>query len=534
MLMLRHEYRVVFRSAFPANNQPHRIQLVVSAAGSRGEAEGSYTARARDVEVVLAGPVEGQRASGLVPLAVHVEAAALPVAEVEYWLDSQLLHTSTVAPFQFTWNSGIVAPGAYTLTATASDAAGNAGAAAVQIQVVEPVAFEDVTLPGEVEVGEQVQLEVEVRSEAAIDSVGVLLDGRLQGHAEPGETPGRYRFAFSSGTWGEGEHIVTLQARDVLGRTAEQTHPLRFAVAPAPTPVPASTPTPVPVVTPQRTDLRDWIALSTAGASVIAAGVLTVAIVRGQRRRQVRVLPVEIRNQGNMRSRYDLRADDPDGALTFEWRCDGAPLGRRQVVEQADLEPPARELQRPALPSEASAARQVQERASGAMRASSGLSAFLNTIASLLPRSAQGPLRRISRQIGRGRSTVGQARMASSRAARLGPRRKARKTRIRRAAAPLTAASPWSQTPSVEPGKAITVQLRVNPARPYLAQQRTFRVLSRSAAQEDAPLTVDEQYLLIPGVPWLRRWAPFVLLYAAAATVSLVVFWLVRAGVPGA
>jgi hypothetical protein len=86
----------------------------------------------------------------------------------------------------------------------------------------------------------------------------------------------------------------------------------------------------------------------------------------------------------------------------------------------------------------------------------------------------------------------------------------------------------------VEPGEAITVELRVDPARPYLAQQRTFRVLSRSAEQEEAPLTVDEQYLLIPGVPWFRRWAPFALLYAAAATVSLVVFWLVRVGALGA
>jgi hypothetical protein len=44
---------------------------------------------------------------------------------------------------------------------------------------------------------------------------------------------------------------------------------------------------------------------------------------------------------------------------------------------------------------------------------------------------------------------------------------------------------------------------------------------------------VDEQYLLIPGVPWFRRWAPFALLCAAAAAVSLVVFWLVSVSAPG-
>jgi hypothetical protein len=179
------------------------------------------------------------------------------------------------------------------------------------------------------------------------------------------------------------------------------------------------------------------------------------------------------------------------------------------------------------------------------MRLGGALASLLNAVASLLPQSARTPVRRISSQIGRGRSTVGQARVASSRAARLMPKRGARVVRARQAAAAREAAQgggvrrsraaalPWSQTPLVEPGQAITVELRVDPSRPYLPQQRTFRVVSRSADQDDAPPTVDEQALLIPGVPWFRRWAPYVLLYAAAATVSVVVFWLVRVGALG-
>ena len=306
---------------------------------------------------------------------------------------------------------------------------------------------------------------------------------------------------------------------------------MRFALPP--TPVLAPTPTPVPVEAPDGTALRDRIAIAAAGASVIAAGLLTAVIARGQRRRQRRVLPVEIQNQGNTRSRYDLRADDPAQALVFEWQRNGEPLARRQVVEQTDLEPPTPERKTPAPASEAGALQQVQERTSAAMRSSGAIASLLNTVASFLPQSAQGPLRRISRQIGRGRSTVGQARMASSRASRLTSSRRPRKRRASRPRRP-AAVSPWSETPFVGPGEAVTIELLVDPVRPYLAQQRTFRVLSRSTAQEDAPVIVDEQYLLIPGVPWFRRWAPFALLCAAAAAVSLVVFWLVSASAPGA
>jgi hypothetical protein len=528
-LMLRHEYRVTYRSALVADDRQQALRLAVTAVGAQGDVEGTFTARTHELSVSIPGLVEGQRVSGSLPLAVLVDESTAPIREVAYRLDGELLHTSTEAPFQFTWNSGSVAPGAYTLAAKATDAAGNTGAAQVGLEVVLPIAIGAITLPSEVQVGEHVQIEAEVQSEAALDTVTVLLDGRVVGRAETGGARGRYQLDLDSSLWGGGEHVVAVQVRDVLGQSAEETRSAQFLLPPTPVP----TPTPMPVETPRQPGLGDAIAVLTAAASVVAAGLLTISIARAQRRRQRRILPVEVENQGNTRSRYDLRADDPAQALAFAWEVGGAPLGRRQVVERTDVEPPPREPERPALPSGASALQQVQEGTSAAMRSSGALASLLNGIASFLPRSAQEPLRRISRQIGRGRSTVGQARMASSRATRPAVRRRSRKDKAARPQPP-AALSPWSQTPFVEPGQSVTVELLVDPAQPYRAQQRTFRVFSRSAEQEDAPVTIDEQYLLIPGVSWLRRWSPFALLYVAAAAVSLVVYWLVRAGVPGA
>ena len=533
-VILRHEYRIAYHSALGADDQQQAFQLVVTAAGAHGEAEGMFTAVSHELDVSMPGLVEGQRVSGALPLEVQVDDPAGTIREVAYWLDSELLHTSTEAPFQFTWNSGSVAPGAYTLRARVTDAAGNTGAASVGLEVVLPIVIGEIKLPSEVEVGDKVQIEAEVQSEAALDTVTVLLDGRVVGRAVDGGTPGRYQLDLDSSAWGGGEHVVAIQARDVLGWSAEATRTVQFLLPPTPVP----TPTPVPVEAPRQPGLRDAIAISTGVLSVAAAGLLTVLIARAQRRRQQRVLPVEVQNQGNTRSRYDLRADDPDQALTFTWEAGGAPLGRRQVVEQTDLdlparEPPAREPERPALPSGGGTLDQVRGGASAAMQSSGVLASLLNSIASLLPRSAQGPLRQVSRQIGRGRSTAGQARTASSRVRRLAGRAKSSKSRAVKPQPPATI-SPWSQTPFVEPGQSITVELQVDPVRPYRAQQRTFRVFSRSAEEEDAPVVVDERYLLISGVSWFRRWSPFALLYAVAAVVSLVVYWLVRAGVPGA
>jgi len=533
-LILRHEYRITYHSALGADDQQQAFQLMATAAGARGEAEGTFTARSHELNVSMPGLVEGQRVSGTMPLAVQVDDPAGTIREVAYWLDGELLHTSTEAPFQFIWNSGSVAPGSYTLTARVTDAAGNTGAASVGLEVVLPIAIGEIKLPSEVEVGDKVQIEAEVQSEAALDTVTVLLDGRVVGSAAAGGAPGRYQLDLDSSAWGGGEHVVAVQARDVLGRSVEAMRSVQFFLPPTPVP----TPTPVPVEAPRQPGLRDAIAISTGVLSVAAAGLLTVLIARAQRRQQQRVLPVEVQNQGNTRSRYDLRADDPDQALTFTWEVGGAPLGRRQVVEQTDLdlsarEPPARKPERPALPSGSDALGSVQEGTSAAMQSSGALASLLNSIASLLPRSAQGPLRQVSRQIGRGRSTVGQARMASSRVSRLAGRAKSKKRRAARPQPP-AARSPWSQTAFVEPGQSLRVELLVDPVRPYRAQQRTFRVSSRSAEQVDAPVVVDEQYLLIFGVSRFRRWSPFALLYAAAAAVSLVVYWLVRAGVPGA
>jgi hypothetical protein len=80
----------------------------------------------------------------------------------------------------------------------------------------------------------------------------------------------------------------------------------------------------------------------------------------------------------------------------------------------------------------------------------------------------------------------------------------------------------------VGPGDTLVVELVADPVRPFREQRSRFSVHSRTAALEDAPAVVDEQELLIPGVPVLRRAVPFILLALGAAAIPLVVLSLVQ------
>jgi hypothetical protein len=81
----------------------------------------------------------------------------------------------------------------------------------------------------------------------------------------------------------------------------------------------------------------------------------------------------------------------------------------------------------------------------------------------------------------------------------------------------------------VPPGDSLALDLVAAPTHPFREQRLRFSIHSRTSEVEDAPTVVDEQVLLIPGVPLLRRLTPFVLLILGAAAVPLIVLWLVRA-----
>lgn len=85
--------------------------------------------------VSVVAPTAGQVLTGNVNLRATAT-DAVGVTQVQFRVDGQTVNTDTTAPYEYTWNSASIANGARSITAMASDAAGNsATSAAVNVTV---------------------------------------------------------------------------------------------------------------------------------------------------------------------------------------------------------------------------------------------------------------------------------------------------------------------------------------------------------------------------------------------------------------
>jgi hypothetical protein len=90
----------------------------------------------------------------------------------------------------------------------------------------------------------------------------------------------------------------------------------------------------------------------------------------------------------------------------------------------------------------------------------------------------------------------------------------------------------WAQTPLVEPGETLVVDLLVNPVRPFKTQHYLFQLFSRSVEQEGAPLVEEDASVYMVRPSLLRRLFPYlVVLGVTVITISLYVIFLTNAGI---
>ncbi|MBE0611809.1 MAG: S8 family serine peptidase [Dehalococcoidia bacterium] len=135
-------YAVAWDSATVADGSHNWTGRAFDAAGNAGSASVSFTvlnasqsfSDTTPPSVSVTSPGGGSTVSG----AVTVSASAsdnVGVTKVEFWLEGQLKATDTSSPYAFAWDSTTVADGAYSWTARAFDAAGNAASASVSFTV---------------------------------------------------------------------------------------------------------------------------------------------------------------------------------------------------------------------------------------------------------------------------------------------------------------------------------------------------------------------------------------------------------------
>jgi hypothetical protein len=92
--------------------------------------------------------------------------------------------------------------------------------------------------------------------------------------------------------------------------------------------------------------------------------------------------------------------------------------------------------------------------------------------------------------------------------------------KVKSRAVPVTPALIWAETPLLAPGGKLLLDLLISPLDFYRTQRYSFKVISRAAEQEDAPL-VEEGHVQIDKIPWLYRLLPYLVFAVFAAVVVL-------------
>ena len=71
-----------------------------------------------------------------------------------------------------------------------------------------------------------------------------------------------------------------------------------------------------------------------------------------------------------------------------------------------------------------------------------------------------------------------------------------------------TIVSQWAETPAIEPGEVLNIDLVIDPVNPYRRQTYTFTINSRSPEQQETTLISEQGQTEIKGISWFRQFVP--------------------------
>lgn len=295
---------------------------------------------------------------------------------------------------------------------------------------------------------------------------------------------------------------------------------------------------------------RGWVWAVVVAVLIVATAMVLLALLRRQRQRCQRTCRLEISNLGNVRSRYELRAQDPSGILRFTFALGGVTLqgaGGGEAVTTQPARAAAPPAAKPAPAGSKAGLKKAKQAKGWAIGAGNVVAEVLNSVGLLLPRSAGAPLMRMAASIRRGERSVRRVERLPKQAARLRLPGKGRGTggeerggrdegqeagRVggEERGAPTAAGDGWVQTPFVEPGETLAVDLLVDPANPYQTQDCPFKVISRSLEQPEPPLIVEESNIQIVGLTPFQRYSPFLIVLLVAVMLLSIASWLIGTG----
>jgi hypothetical protein len=448
-VLLRQMYRVTFESALAADDARHALAIAVRYGGQESRpVETNFTAYTGQVTVILPGIFDGQTIEGPVRFDPQIVARA-PIARVEYWLDDQLLLELSEPPYDYTWDSRTTQSGMHSLVVRVMDTAGNEGQASLNLEIDIPpsLVVTASTVQAKVKIGQEASIQAGVNPQEEVADVEFYLDDTFLGS----DNLSPYSYSFDTAVYEAGQHTVKIVALDRAGQRVESSLTLEFLEVPA-TERFLNSLNVVGAWLGIESDLSEvWPQLLARASMILIGLILIIAIILVAVRLIRRILlarksehqrmgQVQIYNLGNIRSRYELLAVDPAGALKFQFIMPPvAPIEEAEPAYQPAVSPivtPARPVQTQSMaamsqPQAAPAPRPGQQAAaagsagqsaarpvnvSGSLKSAQGklsvlntVSDILGTVAGFLPGAAGAPLREAANSL---RQTSAQANQA--------------------------------------------------------------------------------------------------------------------------
>jgi len=203
----------------PANN----YSFAVTAYNSSG-LESSYSNIVTALELVppsvsITNPSNNAKISNTV--VVRADASDnVGVTMVEFYVNGILKSTDTAEPYQYSWDILTIAPGIYSITAMAYDAAGNVGLTSSSVNVVKdvtpPVISYSSPLQGS-SVSGMLTASCNVSDDVGVDKVEFYVDGVMMaaGNATP------YHYQWDTTRVSNGSYTLTANAYDAAGNIGQ-------------------------------------------------------------------------------------------------------------------------------------------------------------------------------------------------------------------------------------------------------------------------------------------------------------------------
>jgi hypothetical protein len=264
---------------------------------------------------------------------------------------------------------------------------------------------------------------------------------------------------------------------------------------------------------------------------VAAIGALFV-IAKWQRNTRRSTVKVFINNEGNIRGRFNLRAESAGSELAFRFALNGASLPLTYTPA-----PPSPVTAGYSHPPAAAASAAPEAVASYTAPEPKGpplaslVADLLMGLGYILPGSAGTSLMNAAGRIRYGQAVTDRAGKVAGRIGAVAGSTAQTSQQIASsmgsgaakpapAAGPLAAQGPaapsgpvvtWWQTPFLEPGTALELGMVVTPTGSSVARVAAFKILSRSAESDDALLVATEATMRIGGAAGLGRWIPYIL-----------------------